>query len=203
MARYSYSGRGTVEAARRVELSVLKKLGFFPRCESFINGNIRWSQNGEPTGNIMVRIDTRPSESYLQLVYKTREHGASSDDPWRDYDYRFPLEGLLCRYGGYKWYVRCQLAKAGIFCGRRVRILYMVGDYFGCRHCANLTYQSCRDNGFISIPDVDAVEAKVKRMYYAGKPTKQYKRFLRINERFENSFLSMAFRLRLGESRKK
>src|SRR3989344_5712789 len=202
MGRYSYSGRGTVEAAKRIELPWLRKQGYFPKGGGEVSGSIRWSWNGEPSGDITVRVNTESTPPYLQMVYRVKDN-RTSDDEWQSRDYKFNLEKTPCRFGGHKWFVRCQLSKNSVYCGRRARVLYLVNGYFGCRHCADLTYQSCRDNGFVSIPDVDEVEAKVKRMYYAGKPTKQYKRFLRISERFENSFIAMASRLRLGESRKK
>ncbi len=72
----------------------------------------------------------------------------------------------------------------------------MVGDYFGCRHCADLTYQSCnyggRYKGFLSIPDIDRLEEKVKRKYYGGKPTKKYRRLLQMEKKFESSFMKSA-----------
>ena len=43
------------------------------------------------------------------------------------------------------WWFICPLIKDGIACNRRVLKLYIGGGkYFGCRHCYELTYQSCQ-----------------------------------------------------------
>ena len=89
-----------------------------------------------------------------------------------------------CHYGGVRYWLLCP--EWG--CRRRVGTLYFAGERFACRHCFNLTYksqnQSKRYNGFISIPMLDAMEARVKRTYYRGEPTRKYKHYLKMQERF-------------------
>ncbi len=35
-----------------------------------------------------------------------------------------------------------------VWCGRRVGVQYLgAGEYFGCRHCYNLTYTSSKESG--------------------------------------------------------
>ncbi len=186
--------RDTTEASKRIELSWLKTKGYFPREEAHIGGEIKWSFCGEPTGDIRVEVNTMTDPPYLRMKYRARKHGTSEE--WRDKDYQFSLERLPCHFGGFKWFVRCQLSKNEIYCGRRVRVLYSVGDYFGCRHCANLTYQRCnyggRYKGFLSIPDLDEQEEKVKRRFYRGKPTRKYRRLLQMEEKFNISFVNQA-----------
>ena len=48
-----------------------------------------------------------------------------------------------------------------------------------------------RWNG-ISIPDIDKAEKEVKRMYYRGRPTRKYRRLIRLNDRFESGLIMMA-----------
>jgi hypothetical protein len=78
---------------------------------------------------------------YLQLRYtltKTREPIA----------YKTWLTTTNLHWGGVRWWFLCPLTTAGRSCGRRVRKLYLPpgGKYFDCRHCYDLTYQSCRDS---------------------------------------------------------
>ena len=195
MGRSSGWGKDTVESAKRIEMPILKQLGYLPKGGDVISGTLRWSFNGEPSGNINITVNSSLDAPYIHFVYRSKNSGAS-DDSWIDRDYEFPLEKHSCRYGGNKWFFRCQLSKNGVYCGRRVRVLYLVSGYFGCRHCANLTYQSCnyggRYKGFLSIPDLEEQEARVKRTHYAGKPTRKYLRLLKMNRQFEVGFINRA-----------
>ena len=198
MARYYYSGaRDTTEGAKRIELSWLRKHNYIGGY--FKGGNISWSRNGNPTGNINIQIDTFSDNPNIKFSYKVRKHG---EEEWTDMDFSFRMESIPCRFGGRKWFFICGLYKNKIYCGRRVRILYQVGNYFGCRHCADLSYESCNLSGIaksfgkiISIPELEKMEAEVKRTHYRGKPTKKYLRYLRMEERFETSFFGMAMHL--------
>jgi hypothetical protein len=46
------------------------------------------------------------------------------------------------------FYFICPLVVNGRACRRRVAKLYLPpgGEYFGCRHCYNLTYESCKEH---------------------------------------------------------
>ncbi|KPL22834.1 MAG: hypothetical protein AMJ75_07315 [Phycisphaerae bacterium SM1_79] len=46
--------------------------------------------------------------------------------------------------GHYKYWFICPLSRNGVYCGRRVGKLYLapVANYFGCRHCCDLSYES-------------------------------------------------------------
>lgn len=203
MARYYYSGaRGTTEQAKRIELSWLKKQNFL---SGYRYENISWSMNGSPTGNINIQVDTSSENPNIKFIYKVRPHG---DGEWTDMNFSFRMESLPCRFGGKKWFFICGLYKNSQYCGRRVRILYQTGNYYGCRHCAELSYESCNVSGLqkgfgkiISIPDLEKMEAEVKRTHYRGKPTRKYLRYLRMSDRFETSFGGMM--MLLGRRNKK
>jgi hypothetical protein len=180
----SYGWKGTTEASKRVELSWLKKQKYL---DGFRGGNISWSRNGEPTGNINIQVDTYSDSPNIKFVYKVRRNG----EEWKDMEFSFRMESIPCRFGGKKWFFICGLSKNGQHCGKRVRILYQVGDYFGCRHCADLTYDICNESKRFrhGVWKVFTNESKaedyykkyVKREYYRGKPTKKYKRYLAIS----------------------
>jgi hypothetical protein len=182
MTRYGW--KGTTEASKRVELSWLKKQKYL---DGFRGGNISWSRNGEPTGNINIQVDTYSDNPNIKFVYKVRRNG----EEWKDIDFSFRMESTPCRFGGKKWFFICGLSKNGQHCGKRVRILYQAGDYFGCRNCADLTYDSCNESKrfrhgmwkiFTNESKAEEYYKKyVKREYYRGKPTKKYKRYLAIS----------------------
>jgi hypothetical protein len=50
-------------------------------------------------------------------------------------------------FGGRRWWFTCPLVVNGVPCGRRVGKLYLPpgAQYFGCRHCHDLTYQSAQE----------------------------------------------------------
>lgn len=184
--------RETVESTRKLELSRLNELGFLPSPPGYKSGNITWSSNGVKTGNIDVMVSTE-DPAYIRLSYKSKKSWQPESE-YKSYDYQFSLEKVACTFGGYRWYVRCGLNKNGIHCNKRVRALYSVGDYFGCRHCADLTYESCnvakKYRGLEYLLDIDDLEMALKRRFYAGKPTRKYKKLLRKEHQFNRATLA-------------
>jgi hypothetical protein len=57
-----------------------------------------------------------------------------------------PLQGTIPNFGGMRWWFLCPLVKSGATCNRRVNKLFLLprGEYFGCRACLNLTYESAQ-----------------------------------------------------------
>lgn len=178
--------RNTTDSARSFNIFFLneyKKLE--PGCLSYRN-NIIWSQNGTETARISYNISTIFNDSYIQLIYKLRHYG---EEEWHSFDYKIPLESVPCHFGGIRWYFRCELSKNGKYCGRRVAILYEAGNYFGCRHCADLTYDSCNTKksmrGFPwkTLTDewkADEIYGNLWITHYKGKPTRKYRRCLKL-----------------------
>ena len=186
MPRYYHPNpRDTTEGAKRIELAWLRKHNYLG---GYFGGQLSWSRNGEPNGNIRVRVDTSSPNPYIEFDYKVKKH-YEGEDKWKEIKYEFRMESTPCRFGGQKWFFICGLYKNGIYCGRRVRNLYLAGDYFGCRKCANLSYQSCNESkkyqGVFKIVTQswkadEYYIRNVKRLFYRGKPTKKYKRYLNI-----------------------
>ena len=56
----------------------------------------------------------------------------------KDYEYLVRISATQPNYGGVRYWWICPNTN----CNRRVRILYLHGGYFLCRHCQNLTYKS-------------------------------------------------------------
>src|SRR3989344_1762806 len=176
--------RDTTDNARSLSTFFLnKQKKLVPDCSSF-NNNVIWSRNGSEVARIGYNMSTLSDDSYIHLSYKVRRWG---EEEWLPIDQKIRLENIPCHFGGKRWYFRCSLSKDGVYCGRRVAILYSAGDYFGCRHCADLSYDSCNQSrkmrGFPwkLLTDewkADDLYKNVKVRYYKGKPTRKYKRCL-------------------------
>ena len=100
----------------------------------------------------------------------------------RDFDYNVKLVSTPCNYGGQRSWLVCPLGD----CNRSVGTLYKGGDYFGCRHCYNLSYRSRNENrrssffpvGRFIEHDRKARELResLNRQTYAGRPTRKARR---------------------------
>lgn len=186
MSRGGWNSTGKTEAdgLKKISAHFLKQQGFF--C-GFRSGTMTWtSQWSETKSSVSIEVSTMNEEKYLRIHYTQTDRDT---DEKKDFDYKIPLIATPCNYGGNRYWFRCPMSKNGRYCGHRVSTLYKNGDFFACRHCYRLTYSSrnasARYKGFISIPDLEEMEAKVKRQYYAGKPTKKYKRLKRMEAQFK------------------
>ncbi len=189
-------GKPEAEGIKRIATSFLKKHNYFVGWRS---GTITWTSGwSETKSSVGVVVVTGDDEEYLRIHYTQTDRDTGEK---KDFDYKIPLLSTLCNYGGKRYWFRCPWYKNGRYCGRRVGVLYKGGDYFACRHCYNITYASRNASGyykgFVSAPDLDEQQMRVKRTHYAGKPTKQYKKLLRMEERFDMSFIHMAAKLGL------
>lgn len=123
--------------------------------------------------NIEVEVSTwNPERQFILLRYG-------------EFEYNVPLITTSCNYGGVRYWFEC------LYCQRRVGTLYLRANVFACRHCQFLTYESKLVGGhlkgigrIISLPELEEAEKKVKRIYYNGKPTKNYIRFLNKERKF-------------------
>jgi hypothetical protein len=107
-------------------------------------GGWKWynAATGEETSSIGYEVNTTDMAfPWVRLFYtitRTQEQ----------MDYIIRLETTRPRFGGLRWWFTCPLLRLGESCNRRVSMLYLPpgGRYYGCRHCYNLTYQSCQES---------------------------------------------------------
>lgn len=195
MGRYYWSKKEEADSLKKIEIWWLKKEGFLKGWRS---STMKWSRNGEERGSIGIEVslvgDLRkyyrgePSgEPDMRLNYTQTDRTTGEK---KDFDYKIPLTTTPCSYGGVRYWFICPLSIDGIYCGRRVGVLYKSGDYFACRHCYNLTYNSRNLGGIskmvgqmISDPELDRLKSEVKRKYYAGKMTKKYRGYLKKQDK--------------------
>lgn len=167
----------TTDEVKRIEMSYLKQAGYL--C-GWTNRRISWSCRGEPSGFIQTMINTGSLDEgcYMELDYKTRRIG---EGEWRPIKYRVQLVSTPCRYGGKRWWFICPYTR----CQRRNSILYQHNDYFACRKCARLWYDSQKYvrpdlKPFSDLFKAEELERKMKRWYYRGRPTRKHRRYRKL-----------------------
>ncbi len=165
---------------------------------------VSWGENGS-RGSISIQVSVWDEEKYARFIYTQTDNSTGEK---KDFDYKVPIVETPCHLGGTRYWFKCSLYKSGQYCGRRVGVLYKDGDWFGCRHCYDLTYSSRKNNNkYRYYPmfrvleldaEIDKAYAKAKRYTYRGKPTKKrrkieklsaeamhyYKRFSEIKDKF-------------------
>ena len=185
MGRWSYSSRTEADSLKQVSIRFLKKHGYLNT--GWRSGTITWSRFGETTGSIGVESHIEESQQYIKFNYNQTD---SYSGEKRDFNYEIPLTKTDCNFGGKRYWFICPWYTNGRYCGRRVSVLYKDGDYFACRHCYDLTYNSRNLSCFskiagqvISFPELERLESEVKRKYYSGKMTRKYKSFLKKQDK--------------------
>ncbi|MFC1657261.1 hypothetical protein ACFL2P_01640 [Candidatus Moduliflexota bacterium] len=143
---YRISKKDTVEDCLTLDISFFVKQGILHEfnCRS---GSLQWtnSYTGEPTSSIGYEINTLDTGGpWVRLHYViTRPDGEK-----KAMDYKVLLETTRPHFGGSRWWFICALTVGSKPSWRRVGKLYLPpgGSYFGCRHCYDLTYQSCQES---------------------------------------------------------
>jgi len=157
---------------RMVTISFLKTHKYL-EPNGFKGGNIKWSQNGQPDGNIDIKVNTFGESPYLELNYK-----ASG----MQIDYRVQLVTIPSNLGkGLIWYFLCPVT------GKRCRKLYETGGYFYHRTAYRGMYEKQAQSKkyrdlervFGSFDSDNLYKQLYKKNFkrtYAGKPTRNYLR---------------------------
>lgn len=185
MGRLSYSSRQEADSLKQVSISFLKEHGYLD--SSWMSGEIAWSRNGEKTGSVNIQSSIGVDEQYIKLIYARTDRDTGEKN---DFNYKVSLATTPCHFGGKRYWFVCPCSVNGVYCGRGVGVLYLGGDYFACRYCYNLTYNSRNLSGVskvagqvISIPELEDLERKIKHKYYAGKMTKKYEMYRKKEEK--------------------
>lgn len=177
MGRWSYSGKTEADDLQKIGTSFLKKHGFFEgRCFGTATWTHSWS---ESKSSVWIMVSTINNENYLRIRYTQTD---SSSGEKKDFDYKIQLATTPCYFGGKRYWFICPWYVSGVYCGKRVGVLYKGGDYFACRHCYNLTYNSKNQNKyhyhpFFSVLDIEQkiekARERIKTPYYRGQPTRK------------------------------
>ena len=107
-------------------------------------GTLTWTntRTGKELSAAGYEVNTMPGRPpWLRLHYtvsRTKEA----------FDYKLGLTSSPTPWRTLRWFFVCPLSVGGRSCGRRVGKLYLPpgARYYGCRHCYDLTYTSCRES---------------------------------------------------------
>lgn len=155
---------------------------------------VSWGENGS-RGSVSVEVSLNGEEKYARFVYTQTDNSTGEK---KDFDYKVPIVETPCHLGGTRYWFKCSLYKSGNYCGRRVGVLYKDGDWFGCRHCYELTYSSRKVNKRYKLypmfrvleldGQIERLEMKAKRYTYRGKPTKKRQKLERLYAQSVNNY---------------
>jgi hypothetical protein len=130
-------------------------------------------------------VSTLDDEHYMRLSYTMTDRNTGKET---HFDYKVQLETTSCHLGGVRWWFICPLTKNGIYCGRRVGILYRApqADYYGCRHCYDLSYESRNERRYGRVAylghyltlstRMKKLWEQTRRLTYRGVPTRRIQR---------------------------
>ena len=171
----------------KLSVAYLRKNGFF---RGVVSGDIIIPYGWEgPANSYNITVSLLDKDdSYVEFSYASLQ----PDGQYKDFKYRVPLVTTACRYGGIRYWFRCSATVNGKYCGKRVAVLFKNGDYFACRHCHSLSYASRSSKGAYGLGKIDADLVCAARdphyqRYYRGKPTRKFRRALKMSERFNKS----------------
>ncbi len=178
--RYRERNRGTVDAAIRLDLRVMRRQGFLVPG-AVTSGIQRWTRvaTGEESGSVRVSVNlSDPASGSLTVRFNLNgEPKVQTID----------LVGVPMRYGGRRYYFICPRR------GTRCEVLPVVGGVFASRQAQRLTYQSQ------SADQIDRMRDRAHRLEKRlwpdkGKPRprgRNRERLLDAWERADTAFESM------------
>ncbi|HEV8515975.1 MAG TPA: hypothetical protein VGQ59_21995 [Cyclobacteriaceae bacterium] len=162
---------------KTISISDLKRWKYL-EPNTWQNGTITWSRNGNRTGRISITINTYKENPYIELDYKCNGNPIN---------YRVQLITITSNLGrGVIWFFVCPAT--GMYC----RKLYLVDTYFyhrtafrGCMYEKQTQSHYSRNLGkqfdrfFGSDKAYELIYSKHFKKKYGGKFTKRYLKLLR------------------------
>lgn len=188
MGRYNYNAKAEADGLLKVSTSELNKWGYFDY--SFRTGNMTWTNNYSGNKNsISLKCTINKNDKHLRFIYTQTDYDTEKKT---DFDYKIPLTTTPCYFGGKRYWFICPWYKNSIYCGKRVGVLYKYQDYFACRHCYELSYASKNENRKNKLftmfevmrisKQIEELEQQITTPYYNGKPTKKYKKLMKLRD---------------------
>lgn len=137
---YRWSKKRVVESCDTIDTADLKRWQMLAPGTNRA-GSLQWRRGADEKASSAVSyiLTVGDGTGALRLLY-------GMGQPAERFDYSVRLVTTACHLGGLRWWFICPLTKNGVACGRRVRKVYFRGNYFGCRQCHNLTYQSSQES---------------------------------------------------------
>lgn len=175
------------EDCRAISIYEFNKWGSLKN--DYYTGFVVWSNNyQEEVGRINYTINK--TEMNIELDYKIRKPG---EEDWNKINYTIPITKTSCHYGNNRYWFVCPMYKRGLYCGKRVAKMYLspYNNYFVCRNCLNLSYQSRNENYngvygpikkvFDIEEKIEKLEREIKIYHRNGRPTKKALQLEKLN----------------------
>jgi len=170
--------------ALQISISKLKEWEYL-NPEQIKSGTITWSRNGNQTGSISIKVNTKIEQPYIELEYNFRDKPRC---------YKVKLVSIPSNLGkGVIWYFLCPTTN------KRCRKLYSIGGYFlhreafkGCMYDCQTQSKKNRqlDKTLGMYFKIDCVFEEINKKhfkkYYAGKPTKRYLKLNKLINQADN-----------------
>jgi hypothetical protein len=135
--------KDVMEDCRVLDVNRLTREGILREGVHHFGGR-KWynTATGEGTSSIGYEMDTTDMAFPWVRLYYTFTR---TQEP---IDHTIRLQSTRPYVGGLHWWFIYPLLRVGKSCNHRVSKLYLPpgGRYYGCRHCYDLTYQSCQES---------------------------------------------------------
>lgn len=131
-----YLRKTSVQQCMTISVKILRVNGFLSAGRA---GEIVWTDPaGKEMGRVNIQTVTGGDGDIICLQLRIGGFVTSRQT--------IELSSTNCNYGGLRYWFLCPAVKDEIYCGNRVTKLYLppAGQYFGCRECYDLTYESCQ-----------------------------------------------------------
>lgn len=188
-------GKIVAENCSLLSIFKLKKLGLLG-WDSSGGGNVKWSSDWREDRDINLTYNlVDRANMYIELIYKVRDR---ESEEYIEINHKCPIVATPCNYGGQRPWFICSVHNSGRYCGRRVANLYLGAGshYFACRHCYNLTYRSRIASFNYTMLDLDELGTKIKRWYYRGQPTRQHRKYIKMDRAVAKDLNNLFFKYR-------
>lgn len=163
-----------------------KELKVFLKKDSEKICTLTW-ENSFFGRQLQVRILKRMNE--IQITYNAKSIFCESVVTCRQ---RIAIVDTRCHLGGKRFWFLCPGLNAEGSCQKRVGRLYLKDGAFACRHCHELTYKSKNTRELTGLMRVlelamslENMATNLKRTHYRGKPTRQYRQYLKLQAKLE------------------
>jgi hypothetical protein len=146
-----YSKKTECDLLDRLDITEFKKAGMLNKGGNWIC---------KCNSGLIIKISVFLSEinSYITIKHKIEEAHEI-----KDFEINIPLVHTPCNFGEKRYWFACRMIRNGFCCGRKVGVLYKVGNYFACRHCHRLTYASKNRGKFYSDSSVAKLLSKIEQ----------------------------------------
>lgn len=141
--RESYNKKTTIGSCLSLETKRLKKSLNHLTTGQSKNRTASWC-GGWDNRKIAEIAYTLRKDTELQCSLTFHYSSAFGDGDAKELRYSVKITATPCRFGGKRWWFNCP----GKNCSKKVVALHLPPHncYFLCRHCHDLTYQSCQDS---------------------------------------------------------